>query len=64
MHGLSTLKKLNERFTPEEIAEGARRSAAAKPNTVIEGPGNTRKYIDGPGKGTEYAKPGEDPGTI
>lgn len=52
MHGLSTLTKLNQRcsdrYTKEEIAEGALRSAAAQP-------------ID---KSKIEEKPGEDPGTI
>lgn len=54
MHGLSTIKKLNERFTPEEIAEGARRSAAAQPIDLDKSKGPL-PYAEG--------KPG-DPGTV
>jgi hypothetical protein len=34
MHGLGTIIRMN--MSKEEIDEAARRSAAAKPNTVIE----------------------------
>jgi hypothetical protein len=54
MHGLKTIVKMN--MSKEEIAEGARRSAAAQPIVPETGGADMLEK--------EWVKPGTDPGRV